>query len=453
MEPQGGVGYPSLPMPSDPTREARSRLALRAGSLLLVAALLAPGAGALTLEEAVHEALAGNERPAILAARRDAARAGIDVARTRYLPSVSLVGEVLQRAPSKPLAGASPRDREELTATTLVDVPLFDPSAAPLLKRARLLSESAELDLSDERRLLVRDVTVSYLLALSSEQVLAAAERRMQYADHALGDARSRAEAGLASINDVTKVELERSTAFRETTRARADLSEAYLVLAYLIAADVEGPLEPPKDLLHDASQPPPAAESLAARARSGRLDVQSRRKLAESWDAYASEPSRRFLPSLGVLGRHELSDPETGSGRADDWSIGVGVTWNLFDAGLRSAERRERNALAGEADLLADVLERQVLNDVERARVEMISAQASVDAAALAVDASRRNAEETFELYRQGLRTALEVADAGNRAFDADVSLTRERLSVALAWVDLLVAVGSDPLSMEPLP
>lgn len=455
-----GPGCPNVSRtrsaPSRSGKDARARaIVVVAG---LVAGLLAPGASALSLDEAVQQALSRNERPAILKERRDAARSRIDVARARLKPELSLSADYTRRAHEqvRTTGGVSTviRDRDDLIATTRLGMPLFDPSAEPLVRRARLLAEGAELDLDDERRLLVRDVTQAYLLALSAEQVLQAAERRMQYAEQALGDARARAEAGLASINDVTKVQLELATASREATSARAAREEAYLVLAYLIASDVQGPLDPPVTLVSAAEAPPPPADELAARAVARRLDVQSRRKLADAWDAYAEEPPRRWIPSLDLNGTHEIFlDEEDSEGHGDDWDLSLGFTWDVFDAGLRAAEKRERLAQAGEAELQASVLERSVANEVRRAHVAMTSTQASVREAEQAVDASRRNAEETFELYRQGLRTALEVADAGNRAFDADVSLTRERLALTLAWVDLLVAVGSDPLSPEPLP
>lgn len=459
MEVPGALGY-ALPHMTAPLPNAFRTSAVRgvAMALALLAFLVPERAQALSLSEAVEKALAGNERPAILKERRDAAQARIDAARTRWRPGVSLSGDYSRRAHelSRTVGGVTSavQDRDELVGTTRFQVPIFDPSATLLLGRARLLAEGAQLDLDDERRLLVRDVTHAFLLALSAEQVHQAAERRREYAEQALGDAQARADAGLASINDVTKVQLELSTAARETTRARASREDALLALAFLMADDVELPLEPPEALLAAAGLPLPGHERLGEAAVERRLDLQSRRKLADAWDAFADEPSRRFLPSLRLTGTHELFlDEKDANGNAQDWTVGVGVTWDIFDAGLRAAERRERRAQASEAELEADVVERAVVSEVRRARVEILSAQDSVKDALLAVEASRRNAEETFELYRQGLRTALEVADAGNRAFDADVSLTRERLALTLAWVDLQVALGSHPLSPEPLP
>jgi outer membrane protein TolC len=422
---------------------------LRSFAVAIIAASLAAPSFGTTLQQAIDLALANNEQPAILAARHEAARARIDAARSRRLPQLN-VGSGWTLRDEAPSSGGN---RDALTAQARLDVPLFSPTTGALVRRARLLAEGAELDVKDERRLLIRDVTEAYLLTLSSDQVLQAARRRREYAESALGDARSRAEAGIASINDVTKVELERATAAREASAAQADREAARLLLENLMNAPATDPLDPPEALLRLASAPPPPQDDLERLARDRRLDLQSRKKLAEAWNAYAEEPLRRFLPTVGATGIDDVDVRARDASDREDWSVGLGVSWNPWDSGLRAADRRERLALAGEADLQVTALERAAIHDVRLARSAMVAAQASVVDATAAVDAARRNAEETAELYRQGLRTALEVADAGNRAFDADVSLTRERLDLALAWVDLLAAIGSDPTRPEALP
>ncbi|MCJ7485987.1 MAG: TolC family protein, partial [Candidatus Aminicenantes bacterium] len=55
-------------------------------------------------------------------------------------------------------------------------------------------------------------------------------------------------------------------------------------------------------------------------------------------------------------------------------------------------------------------------------------------------------------ELYRQGLASALEVADANVSLFEAEVGLVQERYGLGVAFLNLEAALGLDPFGKEPL-
>jgi outer membrane protein TolC len=67
--------------------------------------------------------------------------------------------------------------------------------------------------------------------------------------------------------------------------------------------------------------------------------------------------------------------------------------------------------------------------------------------------EVARRNGSETGELYRQGLATALAVADASSRLFSAEVELARARYDLAVGLLSLRRGLGLDPFGKEPVP
>jgi outer membrane protein TolC len=86
----------------------------------------------------------------------------------------------------------------------------------------------------------------------------------------------------------------------------------------------------------------------------------------------------------------------------------------------------------------------RQALTALERGQAEAREAEATALAA-------RRNMEETRELYLQGLRESLAVADAALQLFSAEVELVRVRYGIGAALLDLRAVLGLDPLGKEP--
>jgi outer membrane protein TolC len=213
----------------------------------------------------------------------------------------------------------------------------------------------------------------------------------------------------------------------------------------------VQGPLALPEPLLLQAAGSADQPAGLEREAEARRLDIISARLKVQAQEEAAREPLARFVPSLGVTGQYRLTNEAGLAGRRGDGFLALDLTWNLFDGGERYAERRERVALAQASELEATARTRRVGVDIQRAQVQLTNAQAALRQSELAATQARRNAEETGILYRQGLSTALAVADASLRLFEAEVAMAQARYVLGVALLNLRAAVGLDPLGKEP--
>jgi outer membrane protein TolC len=337
-----------------------------------------------------------------------------------------------------------------LGATATARLALFDARGLPLYRAARLEGEASELDAREARRLVAFEAADAFLTTLGNQQVCEAALRRLDFARQSLQDARARAEAGLSSTNDVTRGELEASNAEVQLASARGSADTSRIELGFLLVSAVEGALALPEPLLAEAAEWIHRPVGLPE-AQERRLDVLSARLRVQAQEASAREPLARLLPSLGLTGQYRFTNEAGLAARRGDGFLALDLTWNLFDGGERYADRRERVALALAAELEATARTRRVGVDIQRAQVALINAQAALRQSELATSHARRNAEETGILYRQGLSTALAVADASLRLFEAEVATARARYALGVALLDLRAAIGLDPLGKEP--
>ncbi|HVT42955.1 MAG TPA: TolC family protein [Thermoanaerobaculia bacterium] len=434
------------------TRRIRRRLFVLLTCAMLPA--IARAEEALTIEEAIHLAVTRNERALAADARVDVAEARVRRARSFFFPDVTLTGNYTRRAyESVRRIGdedVTIQSRNALSSTLVLNQSLFDLRAIPLYRQARLERDSIELGAREDKRLVRFEAADAFLVTLSLEQVLQAAERRRNFASASLTDSRARFEAGLVSSNDVTRAELELATAEREAARARGDVASAYVQLSNLVNADVQGPLAVPAPLLEAPPAQGLSESDVVESAKARRLDLASLRSHAAALDQFAREPSMRIVPRLSLNGQTRATNESGISGRDVDGFLGLILTWSAFDGGARGAEGAERRALARLANLDAVDRERDIERQVRTAIADLGSDQASLRQAAIASETARRNADETGELYRQGLASALEVADANIRLFESDVAEARARYSVALAHLDLRAASGLGPLGNE---
>ncbi|MCY1023506.1 TolC family protein [Pyxidicoccus sp. MSG2] len=416
-----------------------------------------PGAEAasLTLERAVSLAAERNESALAAQQRAEASQARVARARAFFFPELTATGTYTRRSnqSTREVGGQEVilQRYNALGASFVARVTLFDARGFPLYRAARLEGEASGLDSVEARRQVSFEAANAFLVSLADQHVFQAAEQRLAFARQSLEDAKARAGAGLASTNDVTRAELEVASAEVQRTSARNTAQTSRLELGYLLVEPVEGGLAPPDALLTDAARPLASHEGVVQGAADRRPDILSARLRVESLEANALEPLARLLPALGASYTYRLTNESGLTGRTGDGFFTVDLTWNLFDGGERYAERRERVALAKAAKLEEQASTRRVDVDIQRARVGLENAQAALSQSDLAVRAARQNAEEQGILYRQGLSTALTVADAAVSLFETEVAQARSRYALGVALLGLRAAVGLDPLGKEP--
>jgi outer membrane protein TolC len=409
----------------------------------------------LSLEQAVHLALERNERALAAGEQLRAAQGLAAQARSFFFPSISLTGSYTRRPYSveRELSDQviTIQSLNALSGYASLNWILFHPSVIPNYRQALFSERSQRYSSAEIRRRLSFEVASAFLTTLTLDQVHVAAVHRLEYAGKTLEAARARYAAGLVSVNDVTRAELEYATAEMGSTQTQGEVQTAYLQLGYLLDAVVDGKLAPPELLLAQAEMPASAVVELLPGAQERRFDLRSLSWQAKAQQALVLESSLEWLPSLSLTGQYRYTNEAGLTGRSTTWSAGLGFSWTLFDGLGRNGAYKAAKARARIADLDLRGASRQIDLEVRGGLVSLASQQASLKKAQVALDAARKNAAEIAELYRQGLSNALQVADANVNLFEAEVELARQRNGLALALLNLRAAQGLDPFGKEP--
>jgi outer membrane protein TolC len=409
----------------------------------------------LSMEDAVALALKRNERAVAAGEQLRAAQGLAAQARSFFFPSVSVTGAYTRR----PYSVERELNDQLITIQSLnalsgyasLNWILFQPSVIPTYRQAHFSERAQRYSSAEVLRRLSFEVASAFLTTLTLDQVHVAADHRLEYAGKTLDAARARYAAGLVSVNDVTRAELEYATAEMGSTQTQGEVQTAYLQLGYLLDTVIDGKLSPPELLLAQAELPAARAGELLAGAQERRLDLRALHWNAKAQRALVLEPSLEWLPSLSLTGQYRYTNEAGLTGRSTTWSAGLAMNWTLFDGFGRSGAYKAAKARARIADLDLRGATRQLDLEVRGGLVSLASQQASLKKAQVALDAASKNAAETAELYRQGLSNALQVADANVSLFEAEVELARQRNGLALALLNLRAAQGLDPFGKEP--
>jgi outer membrane protein TolC len=439
-----------------PARPRRTAAALL-GLTLLLPPLLAAQDKPLTLDEAVRLALERNEIAKSNQESVVAANARVQSARSFFFPSITSTSTYTRRAYEvRRVVGDSEvviSRFNALSETLGLNLTLFDARSLSGLSAVRAQRNADIAAAAENQRQLAFEVSQAFLATLGVEQLKEAAQRRLDYASQNLDAAKARNAAGLVSINDVTRAELEFATAEVGVTQNTGSVETATLQLGYLLDAPdaVRGRLVVPEFLIEAASAEAANAEALVDEALARRLDVGSLRWYAAARRYAARAPLLGWIPSLSATGQYRLTNEAAFNNKNWNWNVGATLSWSLFDGGARFGQDKEQRALARIADLNLQAAVRRVDVEVRNALVSLDSERAALKQATAAQQVAQKNAAETSELYRQGLASALQVADANISLFDAEVALVRQRFNLGVAFLNLEAALGLDPFGKEP--
>jgi len=411
----------------------------------------------LTLESAIRMALTRNERSLTADQSNAAAQALVGMARAYFLPAINAAGTYTRR-PFQVVRQVSGTEiavqkYNALSGVISLNLMVFDYLGIPTYRNARFARDAQRFASAEAKRQLAFEASNAYLSTLGIDRVLEAARHRYNYAKQAFDAARARYSAGLVGVNDVTRAELEVATAELGITQSKGQVDTTYLQLGYLLDEPdmAKRRLQVPDDLLKSAEERAIPVTGLIEAAQERRLDLGSLRSYAMAQHALTLSSTLRWLPSLALTGQYRYTNEAGLTGRATNWNVGATLSWALFDGFYRNSEYSEYKALANVADLNVKANMRQVEVQVREALVSLENQRAVYRQASVAHQVAVKNATEIAELYRQGLASALQVADANVALFEAEVGFVRERYGLGVAYLNLEAALGLDPFGKEP--
>lgn len=427
-----------------------------------------PASKPLTLEEAVDFAL--KNYPAVRAAlaRESAARAGISLARTTYLPRAdalwqsnratrnNIFGLLLPQSIVPPISGpvlpiTSNRSVWGSAAGLLFSWEPFDfGTRRATVNAARATQNRASAEVGVTQLDVAVAATNAFLTLLAAQERARAAQadvdRRGVFAKsiHTLVDNQLRPGV------DASRADAELAEARTNLFRAEQAEQESRAALATILGiAGTEvkiqaGPLvELPRESAVPAS---PLSKHPVARAQRARVD---------EVDARVGILDRSYYPRFNfqsaVSGRGSGADVNgsVASGANGlgleryNWAAGMAVTFPLFD--FASIHARKQIELANERAEAAryDQTIQDLTGQLERARAALEGARRVAQNTPVQLQAARATESQARTRYQAGLSTIVEVAEAQSLLVRAETDDALARLAVWLDLASLAAAQG----------
>jgi adhesin transport system outer membrane protein len=419
------------------------KVALLGGALVFP---LAVSANAMTLQEAVQQAIATNPDIGIVASNREAVDQELRQARGLYLPQIDVAAgiglENFDDSTSRANNNGGTEDTVRQESSITLQQRIFDGfEAGATVEREMARVESAANRVMENSEVLALDAIGAYLNVLRERDLVRLAGDNLGYHGQVLGAQRERLEGGGGSSADVDQTEARSARAQNSLVENLQRLRDAEAIFARIIGSfpgnDLSYPEFPAAALPSDLD----GAVQLAVRNNPTTKIFEADVRTAEAEIELAEVP---MYPAVTLEAQSEYND---GTSALDTYEFNnqvmLRVRWNIFRGGIDRAARQEALFRLTES-------KNRRYRSVLEAQREMRSSWFALEAARDSIDAledSRDFNRSTLGAYEQQFevaqRTLLDVLDAENELFVSEGQLITAQTNEQLASYRILAVGG----------
>src|SRR5213595_3919628 len=295
---------------------------------------------------------------------------------------------------------------------------------------ARKLAGVAVEDVELQRQLISLAVKEAYTNILFAGRLIRVQDQAVQRAELNLRSAKGFFEVGTRPKSDVARAEVDVANARVDLIRARNALRTSRVALNTAMAIDVDTPTEVQDNLIFEAVNLDRG--QLRGEALRSRPEYRQSKLRVSAAEATERQTFRGFFPDISGNGSYGGTQPQLN----ENWTLGLSLSWTLFDGGNRVARYHEAKANLEGARQRVKSTELDIIQNVEQAEIAVEEAQERIQAAQALVASAQENFRLAQGRFDAGVGTILELTDA-------QLALTQAQNTEAQALADYRIALA----------
>ncbi len=396
-----------------------------------------------TLERALEEGLQRNPDARLARQRIAAAQAGLEQAEAAFWPRLQLqssytrtdnpmnvFGSILnQRAYSPKLDFNDVPDVDNLNVKGLVTMPLYAGGRNTALRQAGKASlQAARKEDEAVRNALGFEIARAFHTVLKTREFVRAMEAVVNAFEKNVAVAHKRLEGGALLRTEVLDLEVRLAQAREDLVRARNAQTLAERTLRNLVGIE-QGEFT--------ASDTFPTVAAVDSSDFSQRPELGAARHRERAAEEQLRGAKAGYLPRVSAFGSVDYDYGWKFDRDGASYTVGALVQWDIWDGRLTRAKVREASANLESAQEEERKVRLALDLEVERARLDLKTANERLSATSQAVAQAAESAELTRARFEQGVALSTQV-------IDAETALVSARVRRAEAEADQRIATAA---------
>ena len=390
----------------------------------------------VSLDEALVQARSNNTDMKLFAQRQAVAKANYEQTRAVLLPQIRLSNtstftnnplmafgfKLLQRDVSAPDFDPAllndPGDVENFNTRIEVQQPIINVDGWEQRKAANLQLQISNLNQERYLEYLDLEVTKTYMqlqLAYKSLEVL---EKARETALENEKTARNNLDQGLIQNADYLNVKVRLGDVENQLLAAKGQAENVSEYLSVLIGNGADSFLIPDAEMI-------PVEREIASdlQLNSQRKDLQANAIAAEAQKRMYSSSKLNFVPRANAMASYEWNDPEVFGFGANNYMVGIQLSWELFGGYKNIGKIHKEKALLEQAQLEQQKYLDQSAMELNKAVRQRSESQNRMVLAGLAMDQSREALRVITNRFEQGLEKTRDLLQAESQFLEKELA------------------------------
>ena len=362
---------------------------------------------AVSLDEAIETALAQNTSLKLTKKGEDTAEAKVRQAKGNNGVSVS-ASDNLSTGKS---SGGERSDTNSLNLSGSLPIYSGGKNQANI-KSSEIGVDTARLATEREQESLKFEVIRAYYDVLEAKKNIDVDQESVDNYQAHLTNVQQLYSAGSKAKIDVLRSSVALSNAHQTLLKAQNTYEVKLAILRNYMNMDREEPLTLTTDFAYEKFDT--SMGDAIAYAYDHRKDLLSDAYAVEQQDLAVKAARAGFLPSVNLnLGVGQSNEFNPGNDSKQNWSAGLGVSWNIFDSGVTKAQVDEAEIARDKAKLTLEKDRQTVDLELRTAYYSMREAEKRFDSTGDAVQQAEEDYYIATEKYRAGEGLMLDIIDA----------------------------------------
>ncbi len=413
------------------------------GVVAIVAAGVFP-ASAMSLKEAVGEALTSNPEVLQAAENREAIEFELRQARGLYLPTIDLDASAGVRrldSPARRRLGDEDNDLYPAEVGLSINQTIFDGGN----RRSEVERQASRVDGASFRVLersegVALQVVQEYLEILLQAEIVAETRNNVGFHQQMLGEIGESVSGGTLTSADQTQASERLLAARARYHEASEDLEAAKIRFQKLVGRSIGNPSYPGS--VHKALPANVQAAVDIARAQNPRIAAGGAD--VDGADALVRGARSAYMPNVSLQGRaRHGADIDGSEDNTTDLEAKVVARWNLYRGGQDVAREQERIRRASEQRHALHQIHREVEESVRTSWDRRIKRAELAGTLKQQASANSQLVSAYREQLRVGQRSLLDVLDAQNTRYNVTVLSKTSQYAALFEEYRILAAMG----------
>lgn len=284
---------------------------------------------------------------------------------------------------------------------------------------ARYQLNRADLDTENTRQEVRYNVAEAYANVIYRENLALVAQEAVDKGNTQLELINAMFEEGAVAEADLLMMKVNIANYQQALVSANADVEIAKATLATAVGLPQDSDIEPVDMFSYEPYYKTlPECESYALEHRPDGLAAEYDIKAAE---AQKNSAAAGYRPQVSAVGSQSIaSNRPFRSERSNAWSLGLSLSWNVFDNGVTAENVRQAEAMVSAYDAAKRKIRKSILLETRSAYVQMKAAETNIATTKTAV----QEAEDSYTIarvrYEEGVDGLLPVTDAQDKLAQA---------------------------------